>query len=128
MITTQGRERRYFPRVNYRAYATLMTTSQRYPVHIMDLSFNGALVALIHQHELKNGEEIILTIDLESNPPIKMQGRLSHQQEHFLGIECRATGIDNQSRLRELLNKNQEQSGEKDLERSVQHMMDNRNT
>jgi PilZ domain len=128
VITSQGRERRYFPRVNYRAYATLMTTSQRYPVHIMDLSFNGALVALIHQHTLKDGEEIILTIDLESNPPIKMQGRLSHQQEHFLGIECRATGIDNQSRLRELLNKNQEPADEKDLERSVQHMMDNRNT
>lgn len=125
-MTTQGRERRYFPRVNYRAYATLTTTSQRYPVHILDLSFNGALAALIHKHHLENGEELILTIELEEGPPIKMQGRLSHQQEHFLGIECRATGIDNQSRLRELLNQNMD--NEQSLERSLDSMMERHNS
>ena len=118
---TTGRDRRYFPRVAYRAYATLVTTRQRWPVHIMDLSFNGALAALIHRHDLKDGEELILTIELEEGDSIKMQGRLSHQREHFLGIECRASGIDNQARLRDLLEKNKDAAG--DPERSLDTML-----
>lgn len=109
MGTTSGRDRRYFPRIDYRAYATLTTSAQRWPVHIMDVSFNGALIALIHKHNLRDNESIVLTIELEDGDPIKMQGKLSHQQDHFLGIECRATGIDNQARLRELLEKHKAQ-------------------
>lgn len=120
--STQNRERRYFPRVNYRAYATLITTSQRWPVHIMDLSFNGALAALIHRHDMKLGEEVILAIELEDGKLIKMQGHLSHQKGHFLGIECRATGIDNQAQLRELLEKHKVE--ESRFERSIGTMID----
>jgi hypothetical protein len=109
-----GTDRRYFPRVNYRAYATLTTTKQRWPVHILDLSFNGALAAIIHQHDLVDGETIILSIELDDGDIIKMQGKISHQKEHFLGIECRATGIDNQARLRELLEKHK-RAGEANL-------------
>ncbi|TQV66993.1 PilZ domain-containing protein [Exilibacterium tricleocarpae] len=120
-ILTPGRDRRYFPRVAYRAYATLVTTRQRWPVHILDLSFNGALAALIHRHDLKDGEELILTIELDDGDSIKMQGKLSHQRAHFLGIECRASGIDNQARLRDLLEKNKETTG--DPERSLDTML-----
>jgi len=112
MGTTSGRDRRYFPRIDYRAYATLTTSARRWPVHIMDVSFNGALIALIDKHDLKDNEGIVLTIELEDGEPIKMQGKLSHQKDHFLGIECRATGIDNQARLRELLEKNKTQDGD----------------
>ncbi len=96
-------DRRYFPRVNYRAHATLTTPDARWPVHILDLSFNGALAAIIHKNNLKAGETVVLRIELDDNELIRMQGRLTHKKEHFLGIECRATGIDNQARLRELL-------------------------
>lgn len=106
MNLQSGRDRRYFPRVKYRAYATLVTTNQRWPVHILDLCFNGALVALIHKHNLNAGENITLTIETDAGEPIKMQGKLSHLKEHFLGIECRALGIDAQARLRELLERN----------------------
>ena len=113
-----GTDRRYFPRVNYRAYATLTTTKQRWPVHILDLSFNGALAAIIHQHDLADGETVILNVELDDGDIIKMQGRISHQKEHFLGIECRATGIDNQARLRELLEKHKRRDDEDLAERS----------
>jgi len=103
-------DRRYFPRVVYRAHATLTATSHRWPVHVLDLSFNGALVALIHKHDIRIGESVILNLELDDGTPIKMQGKLSHHKEHFLGIECRATGIDNQARLRELLEKYKEPS------------------
>lgn len=113
-----GTDRRYFPRVNYRAYATLTTTKQRWPVHILDLSFNGALAAIIHTHTLANGENVVISIELDDGDIIKMQGKISHQKEHFLGIECRATGIDNQSRLRELLEKHKSQEAEELADRS----------
>ncbi len=118
-----GTDRRYFPRVNYRAYATLATTKQRWPVHILDLSFNGALAAIIHQHDLNDGETIVLSIELDDGDVVKMQGKISHQKEHFLGIECRATGIDNQSRLRELLEKHKRANEEDLAERSYATLM-----
>lgn len=114
MADASGNDRRYFPRVKFRAHAHLSTAAgHKWPVHILDLSFNGALAALIHQHDLTLGENVVLNIELEEGEErnIKMQGKLSHQKEHFLGIECRATGIDNQARLRELLKKNQNQGG-----------------
>jgi len=103
--TKDGNERRYFPRVDYRAYATLTTSNTRWPVHILDLSFNGALIALIHKHTLIDGDTVTLNVETDDGTIIKMQGRLSHQKEHFLGIEGRASGIDNQAKLRELLEK-----------------------
>lgn len=128
-----SRDKRYFPRINYRAHAHLTTSQHRFNVHILDLSFSGALAALIRKHDLQVGEEVVLTIELPpkdwkntNNDPdaprtIKMQGRLAHQQGHFLGIECRASGIDNQSRLRKLLEKYKESDG--DIQRSLNHMM-----
>jgi len=128
-----ARDKRYFPRINYRAHAHLTTCHDNFNVHILDLSFSGALVALIRKHDLHPGEEVVLTIELprkdwkstSSDPTdchtLKMQGRLAHQRDHFLGIECRASGIDNQARLRQLLEKYKENGG--DIARSLSHMM-----
>jgi hypothetical protein len=96
-------ERRDFPRVPYRAYATLTTTSHQYPVHIVDLSFNGALAALIEPHGLTAGDDVTLNIDLEEGVPIKMMGTLAHQEQHYLGVECHSISTETQSRLRALL-------------------------
>lgn len=117
---SEERERRYFPRVHYRAYATLTTTQKKFDVHIVDVSFNGALAALVRPHDLTPGEEIILSIEAGEDNLIKMQGKLAHQRDHMLGIECRALGIDNQARLRELLKKETERANE----RSVTTMLD----
>jgi hypothetical protein len=102
-------ERRDSPRVPYRAYATLTTTSHHYPVHIVDLSFNGALAALIEPHGLIAGDEVTLHIDLEEGAPIKMMGILAHQEQHYLGVECHSISTDTQSRLRALLKKQHEE-------------------
>ncbi|GAB1255832.1 PilZ domain-containing protein [Aurantivibrio plasticivorans] len=126
MTDIASNDRRYFPRVNYRAHATLVTSQNRWPVHLLDLSFNGALVALINKHNLIPGETIILNIELHEGDIIKLQGTLSHIKEHYLGLECRATGIDNQARLRELLEKFK--SKEADLaERSYASLLDSNN-
>lgn len=103
-------ENRCFPRVDYRAHATLVTAQQTWPVHILDLSFNGALAALIYKHELNDGEQVVLTIELEDNLKIKMQGHVAHQRGHFLGLECHAKSIDHQARLRDLLDKHKDET------------------
>jgi len=108
MISTTGStgaERRYFPRVNFRGHASLVTPHKKWPVHIIDLSFNGALVAIVHKHNIMDGEGIILTIETNEGEVIKMQGEIAHQKEHFLGVDCRAAGIDHQARLRDLVSK-----------------------
>lgn len=104
--------RRYFPRVKMRAHATLVDNrGERWPIHMLDLSFNGALVALIRRHDLAVGEGVELLIDSVegSGVPVavRMQGQLRHVKAHYLGVECRATGIDNQTQLRELLKRSQ---------------------
>ena len=104
----QGRERRYFPRVSYRAYADLVTTNKKWPVHILDISFNGVLVANLSEYHVEKGEEVIITIESEHREPIKMQGKIAHTRGHYLGIECRASNIDHQQRLRELVSRGPE--------------------
>lgn len=101
-----AKNRRNFPRVKFRAHGTLTDAAgAKWPVHILDLSFNGALVALIHKHDLSVGEHLVLHIGAEDGKGriLRMQGRLSHRNQHFLGVQCRAMGIDNQTLLRELL-------------------------
>lgn len=110
MADGSEQNRRYFPRIQLRAHGTLTSADgKKWPAHILDLSFNGALAALIHKHSFKAGEAVVLHIepDEENGEIVKMRGKLSHQKEHFLGVECRATGIDNQTQLRELLKRSQ---------------------
>lgn len=69
--------RRYFPRVKLRTHASLKDASGReWPVHLLDLSFNGALAALIHKHNLKVGESVVLHIesDQKNGPTIRCRG------------------------------------------------------
>ena len=113
-------ERRAFPRVSYRAYATLITTRENWPAHLVDLSFHGALIAILYRNDIRTGEEIQLTIELDSEKPIYMYGHIAHHSGHMLGIECRATGIDQQQRLRQLVHQDPATDY---MNRSLDHML-----
>lgn len=116
----KAHERRTFPRVELRAYATLITTEERWPAHLIDLSFHGAMIAIVHKHSIKDGEDIQLSIEIDAQKPLKLYGHVAHQKEHMLGIECRANGIDEQQKLRKLVGKDPSSDY---MNRSVQHMM-----
>lgn len=105
MTRTTAPERRNFPRVGMRCDGSLVTTHKKWPVHVIDVSFNGTLVALIHKHHADIGEGVVLTLDTGKGETIKMQGRIAHQKAHFIGIDCRATNIDHQARLRKLVDR-----------------------
>lgn len=99
-------DRRYFPRIKVRSYGKMANSEGRqWPVHVLDLSFNGALAALLREHTLAVGEAVSLAIEVDDQDerPVIMRGRVSHCREHLVGIECRTSGIDNQTRLREFL-------------------------
>lgn len=104
-----NRNRRYFPRHRHRTHGRLRARNQVWAVHILDLSFKGALAALIGPHPLQNGDIIELEVDVPRSDPIRMRGTLSHQKAHYLGLECRASGIDDMARLRLLLNQLEQQ-------------------
>ena len=97
------RERRKFPRTAFRAKATLRSPTYEWPAETLDLSFRGALIAVVYQHQLQQGEEIQLSIELEESPPLFMYGQVAHTKGHILGLECRANGIEQQKMLRKLV-------------------------
>ncbi len=101
---TRTKERRYFPRVNYRATAELVSRTGRWPVQIVDLSFNGALVASPYNHQFGSDEDLTLYVFINSGDQIKMRGRLAHTKGKYLGIECKPSNVDNSTLLRRLLN------------------------
>ncbi len=103
VVGLKSQNRRYFPRVGFRGYASLVTTHHRWPVHLIDLSFNGALVALLHKHDVELGEGVVLTLEGSGGDPIKLHGKIAHINQHYIGIVGRANSIDHQARLRELV-------------------------
>lgn len=106
MTENSEQDRRYFPRVKVRTYGKLINGEGRqWPVHILDLSFNGALTALLRDHSLAVGESVSLAIEVDDGESgaVLMRGEICHCREHMVGIECRTSGIDNQTRLREFL-------------------------
>lgn len=113
-------ERRHFPRIEYRCTAQLGNGQRQLSVEVLDISFKGVLAALIDGTPPQVGDPLTLTLECKGQEPITLQGKLAHTKGHFLGIECRALGIDNQARLRELL-KGYEHNND-----SVNHMLNGR--
>ena len=117
-------ERRSFPRVELRTYGHLITPKENWPAHIMDLSFHGALIAIVHKHTIRNGEEAQLSIEVEGQQPLRLYGYVAHQKAHMLGIEFRANGIDQQHKLRKLVGKDPSSDY---MNRSIQKMIGDHN-
>ncbi|MYM63165.1 PilZ domain-containing protein [Pseudomaricurvus sp. HS19] len=113
-------DRRHTPRLPMRGDASLMTTRNKWPAHVLDVSLNGALVALIEPYQLDNHEEAILTLDLPGGERIKLQGRVVHQKEHYIGLECSPVSIEYHARLKQLLS---ELDSARQDDRSLQQML-----
>ena len=120
MSTPETPDRRHSPRLPIRGDASLMTPHHKWPVHLLDLSTNGALVALLEPHQLDEREEAILTLELTEGDRVKLQGRVVHQKGHYIGLVCSPTTMVYHARLRELL---EELGTAQGSERSLQEML-----
>lgn len=108
-------EKRAFIRHAYRAYGTLllveegadMSAWQRYPAHILNISYKGALVAVLDEHDLTSGQDIKLHVEMETGENVWMAGNVAHTKDHFIGLACKPNEDDDTRNLAELLIKTQ---------------------
>lgn len=96
-------ERRKKDRRIHRGYGTLQTPNGSTPAHLINLSYEGSLIALLNDHELNEGEEITLTIDLSDGSSLTTTGTVAHARDHFVGLETTPASDADAKRLREVI-------------------------
>lgn len=102
-IQLTSKEKRYFPRVSYRAHGLIATESGEWPAHIINLSFSGALLGVIYNTPLKKGDNASLSIDTEDGQHLVMRGKIVHRKEHYYGLRCHPGTPDHMAILRAIL-------------------------
>lgn len=91
-------DKRCEPRIPFRAYATLITTENQYAAHLLNISRNGALIAVIQDHEIKTTDEISLRIETEAYE-FSLNGWVAHVRDHYMGIKGRPSTEDQREQL-----------------------------
>lgn len=98
--------RRDNDRLYYRSYGTLSNDHSQWPVHIINISPNGALIAIICEHTIIEQMAIHLTIELLEGEEIIMHGKVLHVKDHYIGLHCEPKKEIDKNRLANILNKN----------------------
>jgi hypothetical protein len=87
-------DRRNSPRFPLRAFAALCNSDKEWAAHVLDISYQGARVALLDEYHLCAGDSIQLRLEIPelqvpqgTMPYLYLNGTLVHQQEHMLGIQ-----------------------------------------
>lgn len=91
-------ERRIEERIPFRAYATLITSSDQLAAHLLNISRNGALIAVIQGHSLKSSDEISLRIETE-DIQFCIDGWVAHVRDHYVGIQGRPSKAGDKAQL-----------------------------
>jgi hypothetical protein len=107
--STQQSERRESPRHPVRAHAYLEGPASSWSVHLLDMSATGARLAILDDHDLRPGDDVNLSIELEdvrtpdiqsviddqAHKLLRLKGTLVHLRDHMLGVEYRPiSGVD----------------------------------
>lgn len=107
---TQESERRDSERLPLRAYALLEKNDQRLEAHVLDLSEQGARIALLQAHTVTQGDAIALTIEPDQLPdfigaylPLTLDAEVVHLKQHILGLRLKATSPEAHSTFAEFL-------------------------
>lgn len=100
-------ERRTTPRFPLRAFAALCNSEKEWAAHVLDISFQGARVALLDDYSLDTGDAIQLRLEIpETQVPsdtlryLHLNGTLVHKQEHMLGIQYEPASDEDASLLK----------------------------
>ena len=115
-MTEQASDRRRFRRIAFDAKTKLQQNGQEWPVQLVDLSLKGLLV---RRPENWMGNEALpfdVDIRLDPNAHIKMQVRLTHQDQGQLGFVCDHIDLDSICHLRRLIELNLADPDELDRE------------
>lgn len=91
------------PRYAHRTYGQLITASNSYSAHIINLSASGALIAILDTHDIQAGTEITLEIETDSGTIFTMKGSVTHTKEHYVGLQCEPDGTHNEARMQSVI-------------------------
>jgi hypothetical protein len=93
MANNDDDDRREFTRFPLRAFAELSNSTQKWAAHVLDISLQGARIALLDEQDLLAGEtiQIIIEIPADKNPErvqlyLHLNGIVAHRKNHILGI------------------------------------------
>ncbi|RTE67255.1 PilZ domain-containing protein [Amphritea opalescens] len=117
-------DRRRFQRITFDAHCEIQTAdNHRWPVQLMDISFQGALTSVVDHELLQIGDSAELIIQLSNDIVIQMPVILRHHLGTHLGFEAQNMDIDSLTHLRRLveLNLGIETLLERELEQLIAH-------
>lgn len=99
--------RRLFTRVLFSIDAKLIVDTKEYPVSILDISLNGALVTRPEDSVSLKGQlgQLIFSLD-GSDKSITIHIGIVHEEDEEIGLQCNAIDIDSLSQLRRLIELN----------------------
>ena len=80
-------ERRRNQRQALRGYGTLLTSTIQHECHLLNLSKEGALVAVLDEHKLSLEMDISIQIELGDANNVTLDAQIIHTNQHLLGIE-----------------------------------------
>lgn len=105
-MTEQASDRRRFRRIAFDAKTELRQNGREWPVQLVDLSLKGLLVQ--RPEDWKGNKALPFDVDIRLDPktPIKMQVRLTHEDNGQLGFVCQHIDLDSISHLRKLIELN----------------------
>jgi hypothetical protein len=86
-------DRRAEQRIPFRVFAALGNTDREWAVHVLDISFHGAKLAILDEFKMNSGDKIQLRLELPKSkiflavePNLHLEGTIAHQKEHILGV------------------------------------------
>lgn len=99
---TEPNERRRAARYHHRAHGTLLINNNAYPVHVINISSCGALIAIVEEHTIVENDE--MTIDIESEAgQFSMRGKVAHVKNHYIGLECYPPNEDEKANMQRVI-------------------------
>ncbi|UXV19010.1 PilZ domain-containing protein [Pseudomonas fluorescens] len=105
-MSEQPSDRRRFRRIAFDARTTLAQNGWNWPVQLVDLSLKGLLVQRPEDWQGNRAELFDVDIRLDPQAHIKMQVRLSHDDDGQLGFVCEHIDLESISHLRRLIELN----------------------
>lgn len=105
-MSEQPSDRRRFRRIAFDARTTLAQNGWNWPVQLVDLSLKGLLVQRPEYWQGNRAELFDVDIRLDPQAHIKMQVRLTHDDDGQLGFVCEHIDLESISHLRRLIELN----------------------
>jgi len=104
-------ERRKFSRINFQCHCSLVfdpkISKHDFDASLLDISFNGALIAVAAHSPDVNQQQVQVILTLEgSDVQLLLNGTVSHQEDQLLGVHFTKIELETMSHLKRIIELN----------------------